>query len=173
MNPSVLAGTVLHRSHLPIKTWFRAMRYICASKSGASALNLQQCLGIASYNTAWLCLHKLRRAMVRPGRALLSGSVEADETCIGAPQEGKRGRGAFGKRIVFAAVEARKTEKSARRKKKMARSRQWGASAFWRFPVHPQGPCAQPSFHAYPRDQPFRPMAGVGTIGCGNPAAPG
>lgn len=102
---SVLAGTVLERSHLPIKTWFRAMWYICASKNGVSALNLKQTLSLASYNTAWLCLHKLRRAMVRPGRSLLSGDVEVDETYIGAPQEGKRGRGAYGKRLVFVAVE--------------------------------------------------------------------
>ena len=113
---SVLAGTVLHRSHLPIKVWFRAMWYICASKTGVSALNLQQCLGIASYNTAWLCLHKLRRAMVHPGRTALSGTVEADETYLGAPQEGKRGRGAFGKRIVFVAVETKKVEKKSKKK---------------------------------------------------------
>ena len=78
---------------------------ICASKSGVSALNLKHTLGIGSYNTAWLCLHKLRRAMVRPGRELLSGIVEADETYVGAPQEGKPGRGAYGKRLVFVAVE--------------------------------------------------------------------
>ena len=54
--------------------------------------------------------------MVRPGRSLLSGSVEADETYIGAPQEGKRGRGAFGKRIVFVAVETKKTEKKRKKK---------------------------------------------------------
>ena len=102
---SVMAGTLFHRSHLSIKMWFRAMWCICASKSGVSALNLQHTLGLGSYNTAWLCLHKLRRAMIRPGREKLSGAVEADETYIGAPQEGKPGRGAYGKRLVFVAVE--------------------------------------------------------------------
>ena len=102
---SVMAGTLFHRSHLPIKMWFRAMWCICASKSGTSALNLQRTLRLGSYNTAWLCLHKLRRSMVRPGREKLSGTVEADETYIGAPQEGKPGRGAYGKRLVFVAVE--------------------------------------------------------------------
>ena len=102
---SVMAGTLFHRSHLPIKMWFRAMWCICASKSGVSALNLQHTLRLGSYNTAWLCLHKLRRAMVRQGREKLSGTVEADETYIGAPQEGKPGRGAYGKRLVFVAVE--------------------------------------------------------------------
>ena len=102
---SVLAGTVFQDTHLPLKTWFRAMWLICASKNGVSALNLQRSLGLRSYNTAWLCLHKLRRAMVRPGRNLLKGVVETDETYIGGPAEGKCGRGAFGKRIVLVAVE--------------------------------------------------------------------
>ena len=102
---SVLSGTVMHRTHLPVKMWFRAMWCICAGKSGVSALNMGQTLGMGSYNTAWLCLHKLRRAMVRLGRERLSGVVEADETYVGAPQEGKKGRGAYGKRLVFVAVE--------------------------------------------------------------------
>jgi len=78
---------------------------ICASKSGVSALNLKHTLGIDSYNTVQLCLHKLRRGMVRPGCEMLSGIVEADETYVGAPQEGKTGRGAYGKRLVFVAEE--------------------------------------------------------------------
>jgi hypothetical protein len=77
---SVIAGTVFQDSHLPLPTWFRAMWHICANKNGMSAQNLQRLLGLRSYNTAWLCLHKLRRAMVRPGRECLSGIVEADET---------------------------------------------------------------------------------------------
>ena len=67
-------------------------------------------IGLGSYNTAWLCLHKLRRVMVRPGRERLSGEVEVDETYVGGPAEVKRGRGAFGKQIVILAVE----RKSAR-----------------------------------------------------------
>lgn len=102
---SVLAGTVLEKTHLPIKTWFRAMWYICSSKNGISALDLKQTLSLSSYDTAWMCLHKLRRSMVRTGRSLLDGTIEVDETYIGAPQEGKRGRGAYGKRLVFVAAE--------------------------------------------------------------------
>lgn len=104
---SVLAGTVFQDSHMPLPTWFRAMWYVCANKNGMSAQNLQRLLGLRSYNTAWLCLHKLRRAMVRSGRECLSGIVEADETYVGGPREGKRGRGAFGKQIVFIAAEVR------------------------------------------------------------------
>jgi len=104
---SVMEGTVLQDSHMPLPTWFRAMWYVCANKNGMSAQNLQRLLGLRSYNTAWLCLHKLRRAMVRPGRECLSGIVEVDETYFGGPVEGKRGRGAFGKQIVFVAAEVR------------------------------------------------------------------
>ena len=104
---SVLAGTVFQDSHMSLPTWFRAMWYVCANKNGMSAQNLQRLLGLRSYNTAWLCLHKLRRAMVRPRRERLSGIVEVDETYVGGPREGKRGRGAFGKQIVFIAAEVR------------------------------------------------------------------
>ena len=104
---SVIAGTVFQDSHMPLLTWFRAMWHVCANKNGISAQSLQRLLGLRSYNTAWLCLHKLRRAMVRPGRECLSGTVEADETYVGGPKEGKSGRGAFGKQIVFIAAEVR------------------------------------------------------------------
>jgi len=104
---SVTAGTVFQDSHMPLPAWFRAMWHVCANKNGMSAQNLQRLLGLRSYSTAWLCLHKLRRAMVRPGRECLSGIVEADEAYVGGPKEGKSGRGAFGKQIVFVAAEVR------------------------------------------------------------------
>jgi hypothetical protein len=91
--------------HIPLITWFRAIWYICSQKNGASALGLQRVLGLGSYRTAWLMLHKLRRAMVRPRRDCLSGVVEVDETYIGGVHEGKRGRGADGKSIVMVAAE--------------------------------------------------------------------
>lgn len=75
-------------------------------KSGASALSLQRVLGLGSYRTAWNWLHKLRRAMVRPGRDRLNGVVEADETFIGGPRPGKRGRGAANKTLVLIVAQA-------------------------------------------------------------------
>ena len=51
--------------------------------------------------------------MVRPGRETLSGDVEVDETYIGAPHEGKPGRGSYGKQLVFVATE-RKDSKIGR-----------------------------------------------------------
>ena len=81
------------------------MWHITNQKFGANALGLQRLLGLGSYNTAWQWLHKLRRAMVRPGRERLSGVVEVDETYVGGPKPGKRGRGAAGRALVGAAVE--------------------------------------------------------------------
>ncbi len=63
-------------------TWFAAAWYLTNQKHGASALGLQQVLGVGSYQTAWTMLHKYRTAMVRPGRDLLSGDVEVDETYV-------------------------------------------------------------------------------------------
>ena len=78
---------------------------IASQKYGANALGIQRVLGLGSYHTAWEWLHKLRRAMVRPGREKLSGVVEVDETYVGGQKPGKRGRGAGGKVLVVIAVE--------------------------------------------------------------------
>lgn len=90
---SVTAGTIFHRSHTPLSTWFAAAWFVTSSKNGISALALQQQLGFGSYETAWAWLHKLRRAMVRPERDRLSGVVELDETFIGGVSVGKAGAG--------------------------------------------------------------------------------
>jgi transposase-like protein len=81
------------------------MWYIVSQKNGVSALGLQKALGLGSYHTAWEWLHKLRRAMVRPNRDKLSGSIEVNETFIGGERSGKRGRGADGKTLVLIAAE--------------------------------------------------------------------
>ena len=103
---SVLAGTIFQGTHTPLTIWFRAIWYVVAQKHGTNALNLQRILGLGSYQTAWTLLHKLRRAMVRPGRDKIQGVVEVDEAFIGAPSKGgKRGRGAENKVLVAIAVE--------------------------------------------------------------------
>lgn len=81
------------------------MWYVVGQKSGVSAFGLQHVLGMPRYETVWIWLHKLRTAMVRPGRERLSGTVEVDETYIGGPKPGKRGRGAAGKTLVVVAAE--------------------------------------------------------------------
>jgi transposase-like protein len=101
----VTAGTVFHGSRLPLTLWFRAIWFVTSQKNGASALALKRILGMGSYETAWVWLHKLRRAMVRPGRDQLKGTVEVDETYVGGETPGKRGRGALGKALVVIAVE--------------------------------------------------------------------
>lgn len=102
---SVTAGTVFQNTRLPLRLWFRAMWAITGYKHGVSALSLQAVLGMKRYETVWTWLHKLRGAMVRPGRERLSGTVEVDETYIGGVKPGKRGRGAEGKSLVAVAVE--------------------------------------------------------------------
>jgi transposase-like protein len=103
---SILSGTLFQDTHKPLRLWFRAMWYITSQKNGTSALGLQRILGLGSYKTAWTWLHKLRRAMVRPGRDRLSGMVEVDEAFFGAPETGgKRGRGGENKVQVAIAVE--------------------------------------------------------------------
>ena len=102
---SVIAGTGFQDTHKPLTLWFRAIWWVTGQKNGASALGLKRMLGLGSYRTAWTWLHKLRRAMVRPGRDRLSGVVEVDETYVGGVKPGKRGRGAAGKVLVGIAVE--------------------------------------------------------------------
>jgi len=65
---SVTAGTVLHRTHVPLRLWFAAAYLVTTHTPGFSAAQLQRQLGLARYETAWTMLHKLRRAMLRPER---------------------------------------------------------------------------------------------------------
>lgn len=102
---SVTAGTLFADTHLPLRLWFEALWQVTSQKYGASALGMQRVLGMGSYRTAWTWLHKLRRAMVRPGRDRLQGIVEVDEIFIGGPRPGKRGRGAAGKVLVLIAAQ--------------------------------------------------------------------
>ena len=98
---SVTAGTIFQDTHTPLTVWFRAMWWVTTQKNGVSALGLQRVLGLGSYQTAWAWLHKLRRAMVRPGRDRLTGTVEVDETYLGGREEGRRGR-QMGKKALIA-----------------------------------------------------------------------
>ena len=106
---SVTAGTVLHRTHVPLRLWFAAAYLVTTHTPGFSAVQLQRQLGLGRYETAWTMLHKLRRAMVRPERDRLSGVVEVDEAYVGGLEEGRRGgrRRDSGKSIVVGAVEVR------------------------------------------------------------------
>ena len=105
---SVIAGTIFQDTRKPLRTWFTAIWWVTTQKNGASAIGLQQILGLGSYKTAWTWLHKIRTAMVNPKRTKLSGTVEVDETYIGGEEnDGKRGRGTSNKSLVVVAVELR------------------------------------------------------------------
>jgi len=93
-----------------LKVWLAAVWYVTNQKQGVSALGLQRVLGLSSYQTAWAMLHRLRRAMVRPGRDQLKGNVEVDETYIAITERGtpksKAGRKSHTtKTLVAVAVE--------------------------------------------------------------------
>lgn len=102
---SATAGTIFQDTRKPLTLWFRAIWYVASQKNGASAANLQQVLGLGSYQTAWTWLHKLRRAMVRPGRDRLSGRVEVDETFIGGEEENQPGRRTEKNALIVIAAE--------------------------------------------------------------------
>ncbi len=102
---SVTAGSIFQDTHKPLRMWFRAVWHVTSQKNGASAVSLQQVLGLGSYMTAWTWLHKLRRAMVRPGRDRLRGTVEVDETYWGGEEEGAMGRLTEDKALIAVAAE--------------------------------------------------------------------
>ncbi len=109
---SVIAGTVMHGTHLPLRTWFIAAYLVATHSNGISALQLQPKIGVGSYKTAWLLLHKLRRAMVAPDRTPLEGDVEIDETSIpfrraDESPTGGQGKSTVGKMFIIGAVEKR------------------------------------------------------------------
>lgn len=88
---SLTAGTILHNTKTPLTLWFWAAYLMTTDKRGVSALLLQRQLGLRRYETAWMMLHKLRRAMVNAAREPLYGDIEVDDTWIGGPQPGLRG----------------------------------------------------------------------------------
>lgn len=99
----------MHGIHTSLRLWFWAAYLVATHTPGISAVQLQRQLGISRYETAWLILQKLRRAMVAPEREPLRGEVEVDETLVGGHHEGRRGgRQRDGnKTLVGVIVEAR------------------------------------------------------------------
>ena len=96
---SLTAGTVLEKTHKPLKMWFRAVFEISTRRTGISAMDLMRIMGFGSYKTAWTWLHKLRAALVRPEREPLGPFVQMDEALVG-------GKGGPHKELVLVAAEA-------------------------------------------------------------------
>jgi len=117
----------MHRSHLPLQEWFWAAYLVATHTPGISALQLQRQLGIGGYQHAWHLLHRLRKGMVNDNRRQLSGLVEVDETFIGGPVKGKKGRGVVSsqrKSLVVGAVEVLVSyDKNRKRKERAGRLR--------------------------------------------------
>jgi transposase-like protein len=104
------AGSIMEKSHTPLKTWFYAAYLVTTLTPGISAVQLQHQLGLKRYETAFQLLHKLRSAMANPDREPLHGEVEVDETFIGGDVgrgHAAGGRSPEGKMIVVGAVERR------------------------------------------------------------------
>ena len=89
---SPTAGTIFDKTRTPLTVWFMACWLFASQKDGVSAMSLKRSLEIGSYQTAWAMLHRLRSVLVRPGRELLQGEVEVDETYVGGHEPGRRGR---------------------------------------------------------------------------------
>jgi transposase-like protein len=105
---SVTAGTVMHGTHTPLRTWFWAAYLVATHQTGISAVQLQRQLGLSRYETAWLMLQKLRRAMVAPERGLLTREVEIDEFFLGGYEKGLKGGRQRGKKaLIGVAIEVR------------------------------------------------------------------
>jgi len=121
---SPTAGTILYRSKVSLQDWFIAPYHVATYTPGQSALQLQRQLGFRSHDTAWYLLHRLRKGMVNDARSKISGLVEVDETIIGGPEKGKRGREAGNKSLVVGAVEVLVyQDKSGKRSERAGRLR--------------------------------------------------
>ena len=107
----LMAGTVMQDSHTPMSVWFWGAYLLTSLTPGMSAVQFQRQLGLTRYETAFQILHKLRAAMVRPGRDKIGGKlpVELDETYVGGKTRGE-GRGVHHGVIVCGAVEVRTRE---------------------------------------------------------------
>lgn len=103
---SLLAGTVMASSKLPLTRWFQAAYVLSQAKNNVSALELMRHLGV-SYPTAWSMKHKLMQAMwVRERPRTLQGTVQVDEAFLGGQASGPGCRGRKGKVPLLVAVSA-------------------------------------------------------------------
>lgn len=101
---SVIAGTVFEGTRIGLRQWLYALWLVAGEKRGVSAKSVQHSLGLGSYQTAWIVLYKIRRAMTKTSTDKLKGVVEVDESYVGGVSPGTPGRSTK-KAIVAIAVE--------------------------------------------------------------------
>jgi transposase-like protein/ribosomal protein L37AE/L43A len=145
---SVTAGTIFQDTRTPLTRWFRAMWWVTNSKAGTSALPLQRLLGLGSYQTAWAWQHKLRRAMVRPGRERLSGAVEVDESFIGG-LGGAEGRSTATKALIVVAAEEAGRGIGRIRMRRIPKASAESLDAFIRETIEPGSDVHTDGWHGY------------------------
>ena len=121
----------MHGTRTPLRTWFWAAYLVATHHPGISAKQLQRQLALSRYETAWLILHKLRRAMIAPERTLLRGEVEIDEFFLGGHEDNLKGGRQHGKKaLIGVAIEARGQGSGRLRLGALANSRATTLEAF-------------------------------------------
>src|SRR3954469_21960666 len=106
---SLIAGTLLQGTKLPMRVWFRAMHLLAQGKKRLSNIELGRRLGIST-NAAWRVEHKLMQAMIERDRRYKLGAagprIEIDDAYIGGERTGEgTGRGRRGHTPFIIAVE--------------------------------------------------------------------
>ncbi len=85
------ADTIFQNSKTPMLIWLRTICLVTQGKRGVSALELQADLGMKSYGTAWILLHKIREALrQRDERYKLNDIIELDGAVFGKRQTGNQ-----------------------------------------------------------------------------------
>lgn len=114
-----LAGTIFEKTSTPLDYWFFAMYLMTQTRSGTSAKQLERMLGV-TYKTAWRMFKQIRLLMASTGvdasgnGALLTGTVEVDETFIGGKGMNRKFKPHFNeipKEVVMGMVQRSETGK--------------------------------------------------------------
>ena len=109
------SGTIMENSKLKFRLWYLAMAFMSFSKKGISAKELQRQLDYKRYDTIWLLMHKIRKAMgQRDDLYRLKDQVEFDEgyfeKATSSKVKLKRGRGSQKQKNVAVMAESTSLE---------------------------------------------------------------
>jgi ISXO2-like transposase domain/Transposase zinc-ribbon domain len=74
------SGTIMEKSHVPVKTWFMCIHLMTSTKKAFSALEMQRQLGMKRYEPVWYMMQKIRLSMgKRDSKHKLHGNIEVDD----------------------------------------------------------------------------------------------